>query len=238
MDAMPLTVAGVGFVLGLRHALDPDHVVAVSALVSERAGVRRSTLVGALWGLGHALSLTLAGSVILVLKLSAPMVLARALESLVALMLVGLGAAAVRGALRYRLHAHAHAHGGREHVHVHSHRRDESPSHGHRHPLGSGLKPFLVGLVHGLAGSAGLALLALGTAPSLRTGLVYIALLGAGSVFGMVALSLLMGLPLAMLEARYAFVHRRVQLAAGASSVLLGLWLLGQHVLAIAVPVP
>jgi len=232
MEALPLTVAGVGFVLGLRHALDPDHVVAVSTLVSERAGLRRSSRVGALWGLGHALSLTAAGGVILALKLSVPEAVARGLESLVALMLVALGLVAIRGALRYRLHVHAHAHGGAEHVHFHAHRASEPEAHGHRHALGSGLKPFLVGMVHGLAGSAGLALLALGSAPSLLAGLGYIAMLGAGSLLGMLALTVLMGLPLAVLGARYAALHRRVQLAAGASSVALGLWLLSRHALA------
>ena len=228
---LPLTVAGVGFVLGLRHALDPDHVVAVSTLVSERAGLRRSSRVGALWGLGHALSLTAAGGVILALKLSVPEAVAGGLESLVALMLVALGLAAVRGALRYRLHAHAHAHahGGAAHVHFHAHRASAPETHGHRHALGNGLKPFLVGMVHGLAGSAGLALLALGSAPSLLAGLAYIAMLGAGSLLGMLAMSVLMGLPLAVLGARCAALHRRVQLAAGTSSVALGLWLLSRH---------
>lgn len=233
MDAMPFTIAAVGFVLGLRHALDPDHVVAVSTIVSERAGLRRSSLVGTLWGAGHAFALAVAGGAILAFKPSVPAAVADGLESLVAAMLLVLGAVAVRRALRYRLHAHTHSHDGREHTHFHAHGAGRAQDHAHRH-LKQGLRPFLVGLVHGLAGSAGLALLALGSAPTLGAGLAYIVLLGAGSAAGMLALSLLMALPLSLLEARYASLHRRVQLAAGASSLLLGSWLLGQHAGALA----
>lgn len=234
MDGMLLSVSGVGFLLGLRHALDPDHVVAVTAIASERAGLRRASLIGACWGLGHALALTLAAGAILALKLSVPVGVATALEATVALMLVGIGAVAIKAALRYRLHAHAHDHDGRAHVHFHAHPSGEAHAeHRHRHALGGGLKPFLVGCVHGLAGSAGLALLALGTAPSLGAGLAYVAMLGMGSLVGMLLLSGLMSLPLAYLQSRYAVLHGRAQLAAGAVSVAFGCWLLGRHALAL-----
>jgi ABC-type nickel/cobalt efflux system permease component RcnA len=229
MDGMLATVTGVGFVLGLRHALDPDHVVAVTALASEKAGVRRTSMIGAFWGLGHALSLGVAGGVILALRLTVPPALGTALESVVAVMLIGLGALAVRRALRSRLHAHPHDHDGRVHVHFHAHGPGEAERHDHRHLLRGGLRPFVVGLVHGLAGSAGLALLALGAAPSLMAGLAYIAMLGLGSLAGMLILSALMSLPLAYLEARYSAFHRGVQLVAGLASVGLGVYLLAVH---------
>jgi ABC-type nickel/cobalt efflux system permease component RcnA len=229
MDGMLATVTGVGFVLGLRHALDPDHVVAVTALASEKAGVRRTSMIGAFWGLGHALSLGVAGGVILALRLTVPPAVGTALESVVAVMLIGLGALAVRRALRSRLHAHPHDHDGRVHVHFHAHGPGEAERHDHRHLLRGGLRPFVVGLVHGLAGSAGLALLALGAAPSLMAGLAYIAMLGLGSLAGMLILSALMSLPLAYLEARYSAFHRGVQLVAGLASVGLGVYLLAVH---------
>lgn len=238
MDARLATVVGVGFVLGLRHALDPDHVVAVTAIVSERGALRRTRLVGLFWGLGHALSLSAAGGAILALKLTVPDTVAQALESVVALMLVGLGASAIRSTPRYRLHAHAHAHDGSEHVHFHAHQRGDGGRHHHGHPMSDGLKPFLVGLVHGLAGSAGLALLALGTAPSVAAGLAYIAMLGAGTVAGMLVLTVLMSLPLAYAKARYPLLHGRVQLTAGAASAAFGLWLLGHQILAGAMVLP
>jgi ABC-type nickel/cobalt efflux system permease component RcnA len=229
MDGMMATVIGVGFVLGLRHALDPDHVVAVTALASGRTGLRRTSMIGAFWGLGHALSLGLAGGLILALRLAVPAAVSAALESLVAVMLIGLGVIAVRRALRSRLHAHPHDHDGQVHVHFHAHGPGQAERHDHRHPLRGGLRPFLVGLVHGLAGSAGLALLALGAAPSLMAGLAYIAMLGLGSLAGMLILSALMSLPLAYLEARYAAFHRGVQLMAGVTSVAFGLYLLAVH---------
>jgi ABC-type nickel/cobalt efflux system permease component RcnA len=229
MDGMLATVTGVGFVLGLRHALDPDHVVAVTALASEKIGVRRTSMIGAFWGLGHALSLGLAGGVILALRLQVPPAVSAALESVVAVMLIGLGAIAVRRALRSRLHAHPHDHDGQVHVHFHAHGPGQAERHDHRHALRGGLRPFLVGLVHGLAGSASLALLALGAAPSLLAGLAYIVMLGVGSLAGMLILSGLMSLPLAYLEVRYAAFHRGVQLVAGMTSVAFGLYLLAMH---------
>ena len=193
MDGMVATVAGVGFVLGLRHALDPDHVVAVTTLASQKIGLRRTSLVGAFWGLGHALSLGAAGGLILALRLTVPPAVSHALEALVAVMLIVLGTLALRRARRWKLHAHPHEHDGATHVHFHAHRREEAPPvHVHPHPLQGGLRPFLVGLVHGLAGSAGLALLALTAAPTLRAGLAYLAIFGLGSIAGMLLLSALL----------------------------------------------
>src|SRR5712691_706378 len=226
---MVATVAGVGFVLGLRHALDPDHVVAVTTLASQKIGLRRTSLVGAFWGLGHALSLGLAGGVILALRLTVPPAASHALEALVAVMLVVLGTLALRRALRWKLHAHPHRHDGTTHVHFHAHRREETQVHRHPHPLQGGLRPFLVGLVHGLAGSAGLALLALAAAPTLAAGAAYLVVFAVGSIAGMLVLSALMRLPLAYLEARYTAFHRGVQLAAGLASVAFGVCVVVQR---------
>ena len=226
---MVVTVAGVGFVLGLRHALDPDHVVAVTTLASQKTGARRTSLVGAFWGLGHALSLGVVGGAILALRLQVPPAASHALEAVVAVMLVLLGTLALRRALRWKLHAHPHQHDGTTHVHFHAHPRAETQSHLHRHPFQGGLRPFLVGLVHGLAGSAGLALLALTAAPTLGAGLLYLAIFGVGSIAGMLLLSALMSVPLAYVESRYASLHRAVQVAAGAVSVAFGLYLLWEH---------
>ena len=235
MDGMLATVVGVGFVLGLRHAIDPDHVMAVTAMASQRSGVRRTSLVGAFWGLGHALSLGLAGGAILFLRLSVPPAVTDALEGLVGVMLILLGAIALRRALRFRLHAHPHAHDGHTHVHFHAHSPSQAKAHaapqahGHPHPLRGGLRPFLVGLLHGLAGSAGLALLAMAAAPTLAAGAAYLVVFAVGSIAGMLVLSALMSLPLAYLEARYAALHRGVQLAAGLASVAFGVCVVVQR---------
>jgi high-affinity nickel permease len=231
---MVATVAGVGFVLGLRHALDPDHVVAVTTLASQKIGLRRTSVVGAFWGLGHALSLGVVGGLILALRLKVPPAASHALEAGVAVMLVALGTLALRRALRLRLHAHPHQHDGTTHVHFHAHHRQETQVHRHPHPFQGGLRPFLVGLVHGLAGSAGLALLALAAAPTLAAGLAYLVIFGVGSIAGMLLLSALMSVPLSYVEARYAALHRAVQIAAGAVSVAFGLYLLWEHVVGAA----
>lgn len=227
---MVATIAGVGFVLGLRHALDPDHVVAVTTLASQKAGWRRTSLVGGFWGLGHALSLGLVGGIILLLRLSVPAAVSAALEALVGVMLVVLGTLALRRALETRLHVHPHEHDGATHVHLHAHAaREEARAHHHPHPLRGGLRPFLVGLVHGLAGSAGLALLALSAASTMTAGLVYLVIFGLGSIAGMLLLSVLMSVPLGYVESRFAAVHRAVQIAAGAVSVGFGFYLLVEH---------
>src|SRR5919199_1932932 len=141
---MLISVLGLGFVLGLKHALEPDHVVAVSTIVSEHRSLRKSSLVGTFWGLGHTASLLAAAVAVIVLKLRVPALLAPWLEFAVALMLVLLGARALGRALRgWRLHAHMHTHDGRRHVHLHLHRPGEGEAHAHRHLLGLGARPFL-----------------------------------------------------------------------------------------------
>ena len=234
MSGLLLGSIGLGLALGMRHALDADHVAAVSTIVSEQRGVRGSALVGGFWGLGHAASLLIAGGLLLAWRLQVPERLASLLEVGVALMLVLLGILAIRRAARgLRLHAHKHTHDGREHVHIHAHRADEAHApdapHRHGHALGVGLRPLLVGMVHGLAGSAAPALLVMGAAPSWLAGLAYLAALAAGSALGMVLLTTLMSLPLALLAARYQVLQLRVQLLAGACSLGVGLLLCYRH---------
>lgn len=232
MNGLLWTVAGIGFVLGVRHALDPDHVVAVSTIASEQRSLRRSSLLGAFWGLGHGLSLMCVSAAVLALKLRIPEGAALWLEAGVAIMLVALGVSAIRRALRdWTVHAHRHIHGGHEHVHFHEHHRHEHQDHQHRHILGFGLRPFSVGVVHGLAGSAGLAILTVGTSSSVFSGLLYIGMLGLGAAVGMLILTGIMSLPLVVLAKRYRAFHRVAQLTAGLASFVFGLWLFGSSTL-------
>ncbi len=220
------TVAGVGFLLGMRHALDPDHVVAVSTIASEQKSIWRSSLVGAFWGLGHALALMSASAVVLALELTISTPVARWLESAVAVMLVILGVSAMRRGFReWQVHAHRHSHDGREHIHLHEHNTHAAHgAHGHRHILGFGIRPFSVGIFHGLAGSAGLAIVAVTTTGSAAAGLLYIAMLGIGSAAGMMVLTVLMSLPVLLIAGRYAAFRSGLQLVAGAGSIAFGLW--------------
>ncbi|HEY3056359.1 MAG TPA: urease accessory protein UreH [Thermoanaerobaculia bacterium] len=226
MDGLIWTAGGIGFVFGIRHALDPDHVVAVSTIASEQRSVIRSSMVGAFWGLGHALSLMAASGALLALKLKVPDSIARSLEGGVAVMLVILGVVAIRRGLKeWTIHAHRHSHDGHEHVHLHQHHAHEKHvDHTHRHILGFGLRPFTIGVAHGLAGSAGLAIIAVGATSSAAAGLLYIGMLGLGSAAGMMMLTALMSLPLLLFATRFSAFRGGIQLAAGLGSVAFGCW--------------
>lgn len=225
---METTVTGallLGFLLGLKHAVDPDHLVAVSTIVSEHRSIARSSLVGTLWGLGHTASLLGVGLIVILLKAPIPTSVASIMEMAVAVMLVILGAGVARRAARrpsFTVHSHVHSHEeGTQHSHLHVH---SEADHGHNHyPFKIGRKPFVVGLVHGAAGSAALTLLVLTTIPSAAAGLAYIALFGIGSVGGMLLMSAVVGLPFAVTAGRLSKLNVAVRMIAGLSSVVFGL---------------
>ncbi len=229
-DGTLIPALGVGFILGLRHALDPDHIVAVSTVVSECKSLRRSSLVGTFWGLGHTVSLLAVGCAVVALKLNISERVSLLMEFAVAVMLIGLGVNAVAKAIRgWKVHAHKHEHEGNRHVHLHLHRPGEANVHKHRHILGSGIRPFLVGMVHGLAGSAGLMLLALATIPSAVIGLVYILLFGLGSVGGMILMSSLISLPFLLAGRRLSIFAKLLQISVGVISIGFGIHLMWQY---------
>ena len=221
---------GLGLILGLRHALDPDHIAAVSTIVSESRSVRRSSLIGTCWGLGHTMSLLVAGVLVIALKIQISDRLALWMEFAVALMLILLGLKAVLKPLRgWRIHVHQHAHGGSSHSHVHLHRPSEEHAHQHRHLIRSGARPFLVGLVHGMAGSAALMILVLATIPSALASLIYIAVFGLGSVGGMLIMSSLISLPFILTRQRFNVLSQGLQVAVGLFSLGFGLFLSWQY---------
>lgn len=234
MDASITAALTLGFVLGLRHALDPDHLVAVSTIVSEHKSVARSSLIGTFWGLGHTASLLAVSVVILLLRTSISERASLWLELPVSLMLIALGINTLWRTLRERgwqVHTHVHSHddgddGGAEgepHSHIHLHAHDE---HIHRHHLlRLGRRPFLVGLVHGVAGSAAITLAVVATIPSIALGLIYIAIFGIGSIGGMLLMSAMIGLPFALTARRFAILNGGIRLLAGLFSILFGLWL-------------
>lgn len=230
---------GLGFVFGLKHATEVDHIVAVSAVVSEQRKLARSILVGALWGVGHTASLVVAGVLVLALRIAIPARVADWLEFGVALMIIGLGASALARALLLRrradAHIHRHRHGdGRSHVHVHFHERGTghaapvapiTPADVHTHALARvGFKPLVVGAAHGLAGSAALTLLVLAQIDSAALGLVYLLVFGLGSICGMMLMSALIGLPFALAARRVSGLYYGLQTVAGAVSIVFGLW--------------
>src|SRR5207247_2152463 len=228
-NGMFLSVLGLGFVLGMKHALDPDHMVAVSTIVSESRSVRRSSLIGTFWGLGHTLSLLCASVVVIALKVRIPDRIALWMEFAVALMLIFLGLRTTMKSLRgWKLHRHCHTHDGNTHTHLHLHREGDELAHHHRHLIRSGARPFFVGMVHGMAGSAALTLLVLATIPSALAGLIYIAVFGLGSVGGMLIMSSLISLPLVLTKKYFRAASDAMQLAFGLSSVTFGVFMAWQ----------
>ena len=224
-----LTILGVGLVFGLKHATEVDHVVAVSTIVSQQRNVWRSTLVGAMWGAGHTASLLITGIVFLTLRIAIPERVSNWLEFAVALMIIGLGAIALWRSLAKRsdLHVHEHSHDNVSHVHIHFHETAtrHEPARQHSHAVSAvGIKPVLIGAVHGLAGSGALTLLVLTQIKSAWVGFFYLAVFGLGSVLGMVFMSGLIGLPFALTTGNVGRVHRHLQTAAAGLSIAFGLW--------------
>lgn len=225
MEASFYAAFALGLILGVKHALDADHVIAVSTIVSEHKNLKWASLIGVFWGLGHTATLFAVGLLVIGLRVTISPRLALGLEFLVALMLVFLGASILWRSFRdERLHAHVHAHNPEAHTHFHLHGTTEE-DHSHPHPFRSMRKPFLVGMVHGLAGSAALMLLVLTTIPSPLAGLAYIFIFGIGSVGGMLALSSMIALPFVFTARRFTLLNRWIRLVAGIASVAFGLLL-------------
>lgn len=207
-----LSILLLGFVLGMRHATDPDHVVAVTTIVSRERSLRRAAPIGALWGLGHSVTIFVVGGALLLFGLVIPPHVGLGMELSVAVMLVLLGAVNVAAYYRRRAHGHDHSH-----------------DHEHAHTTGGRLaqlaRPLVVGVVHGLAGSAAIALLVLGTIRDPLWGLAYLVIFGAGTMAGMVLITTAVAMPFAMAAQRFERLHRAIALGSGLASVAFGLFL-------------
>jgi high-affinity nickel-transport protein len=189
----------IGILVGLRHAFEPDHLTAVSTLVSETRDVRHGALLGVLWGLGHTISLVVVGMILAFVGATLPPRAGTVFELGVAVMLVLLGARAIAVALR----------GGRDHAHA-------------RTVVGRRWRPFAVGLIHGLAGSGALTALVFAQLPGAIARIVYIGLFGAGSIAGMAIASGVAGATL-QLVVRSDRVRRQIGVATGGVSIAVGL---------------
>ena len=224
-------ILAIGMLLGLKHATDADHVVAVATFATEHGNVWRGLWVGASWGLGHTTPLLILGIVILLLKealLDRYEAVAPVLEFGVGIMLVFLGAQVFYNLRRGSLHAHAHAHEGQAHVHVHAtHREGSEPGNGFQEALRPRfrLKSYGIGIVHGLAGSAAVMLVLLPEIDAFWVGLVYLVLFGIGTILSMGVITIVLGVPFALTSnARQSY--RIVASVAGAASLLYGVALM------------
>lgn len=218
------TLLGVGFLLGLRHALDADHLAAVSTVLAERPSLRASGAVGLWWGIGHTLTLLLVGSIVLAWGLRLPERFEFITEFGVGILLIGLGGSLALKLYREQWHVHRHHHDGELHVHLHSHQ--QQGDHRHRHWMAESIRPLCIGMAHGLAGSAALMLIVLATTQELGPGLLSIAVFGVGSIVGMMAIGLTISLPLvySLAISRRLFVG--LQGFASVASVSVGVWML------------
>ena len=228
---IPGTVLLFGLLFGLQHALEADHLTAVATLVARETDTRRVIRQGVFWGLGHALTLLLFGGAVMVIGVVLSDRWVHALDGAVGVTLVVLGADLLRRLWRDRVHFHAHVHAvasarAQAHLHAHSHRGEAQAHDAHRHwhehrPIP--LRALLVGMVHGLAGSAALVLLTLQQVGSPWIGLLYVLLFGLGSVFGMAALLWVVSVPMRLGVRHLTRCHRWLHGAVALFSVALGL---------------
>jgi len=241
-----ISIILLGFFLGMRHATDADHVVAVTTIVSRERTVRHAAWLGALWGLGHTLTIVVVGGAIVLLNVVIPPRVELLMEMSVGVMLVGLGLLNLSGTMRRTgashalehskvVHHHAHSHGDYVHSHPHGHepeghphRPDDTPlarldRSFHRRRLYRLVRPLVIGVVHGLAGSAAVALLVLTTIREPFWGLLYLLVFGVGTVAGMMLVTAAIAVPFAYAGRRFAPAHRRLQIATGVLSVGFGL---------------
>jgi hypothetical protein len=219
-------ILGLGFLLGMQHALEADHIAAVSSIAARRSHVADIVKHGLTWGLGHTFTLFAFAGAAILLGRAIPETVARPIETAVGVMLIGLGGHVLWRLWRDRVHFHRHGHAdGTVHFHAHSHAGETTPhaSSVHAHDHGFRWRTLLVGLMHGMAGSAALLVLAVTQAPSPAAGLGYVALFGIGSMIGMGALSTVIAVPLAVSARSLTAANRALQGAVGLATVAIGI---------------
>jgi ABC-type nickel/cobalt efflux system permease component RcnA len=221
-----LGILGLAFLLGMQHALEADHIAAVSSIAARRDNVADIVKHGLTWGLGHTVTLFAFAGAALAVGQAIPDNLARPIETAVGVMLVGLGGHVLWRLWRDRVHFHKHRHeDGTLHIHAHSH-AGETVAHAralHSHVHGFRWRTLLVGLMHGMAGSAALLVLVVAQAPSVAVGLGYVALFGLGSMIGMGALSTVIAVPLALSARWLTSANQGLQGAVGLITMAIGL---------------
>src|SRR6267154_793104 len=237
-----LSILAVGFFLGMRHATEPDHVIAVTTIVSNQRNKARAALIGVFWGAGHTVTIFVVGTAIILFNLVIPVRLGLSMELSVAVMLIILGLLNIFGFLSSMpavgtpekiVHTHSHNHGDYVHEHSHSH---QSAGHSHTPPawmdrifgkagLYQYLRPFVVGVVHGLAGSAAVALLVLTTIRNYHWAIAYLLVFGVGTIAGMMLITMSLASAFRLVGNTRQKFSRRLAFASGLLSLGFGLFI-------------
>ena len=244
-----LAILAIGFLLGMRHAADPDHVIAVSTIVSRERSISKAGLIGILWGLGHTLTILVVGAAIILFGLAIPARAGLTMEFCVGVMLILLGVLNLTGTMSWLSetfspthprvagkHTHVHEHGSKMHFHWHSH-APASQHHGESLAppkwldksfaglgLYQALRPLFVGIVHGLAGSAAVALLVLSTIREPKWAVLYLLVFGAGTIAGMMLITSIIALPFSFAGSRFGWLNRALVTGSGVVSLAFGLF--------------
>ncbi len=241
-----LSIVAVGFFLGMRHATDPDHVIAVTTIVSRQRNLLKAAMTGIFWGIGHTLTIFIVGTAIILFDVVIPARIGLSMELCVGLMLIILGLLNITSFLRAAgslsphqeehkvMHGHAHSHGDYVHSHVHGHDPDAHPHSDNQTPLNwldrlfgniglyQQLRPLVVGIVHGLAGSAAVALLILTTIRNPRWAIAYLLVFGAGTVGGMMLITMSIASAFNFFGKRHERFSQRLGLVSGLVSLAFG----------------
>ncbi|NQV99977.1 MAG: urease accessory protein [Rhodospirillales bacterium] len=228
-----ISILALGLLIGMQHALEADHVAAVSAIAARQTSARKIISHGAVWGVGHTITLMIVAGFGLFLGLEISGEMSGWLESAVGLVLILLGGHLLFKLIRDRIHFHRHRHGNNhEHFHAHSHAGEkqahEKLAHDHQHRNKLPVRTLLVGMMHGLAGSAALMVLTAQTVQSPVIGFGYIVLFGIGSVLGMAALSAVIAVPLSYSARALTWANRGIQSAVAVWTLFLGLYVVYQ----------
>ena len=246
-----LSIIALGFFLGMRHATDPDHVIAVTTIVARYRKISHAALIGAFWGVGHTLTILAVGSGIILFGWVIPARIGLSMEFSVGLMLILLGVLNLTGMLQWitntfspgsglpgAAHSHPHSHGDYIHTHPHQHHPEAHPHSSDETPLSwfdrhfgrlglyQVVRPLIVGLVHGLAGSAAVALLVLTTIRNPKWAVLYLLVFGVGTIAGMMLITGAMVLPFAYADKRFSRLNRGLRIASGLISVGFGLFIM------------
>ena len=217
-----------GFLIGMRHALEADHLAAVTILATRAKNIRQIIPLGVMWGMGHTFTLFVFSSMIVLLNKHLSQNITVMIEALVGVMLVILGADIIFRLIKERMHFHVHGHAdiGR-HFHAHSHQNEknhENSPHSHDHFKEMSIRALAIGMIHGLAGSAALVLLTMQSVESLSAGIIYISMFGLGSIAGMGLLSFVIAIPMCYLANFMTWAFNGLSVVLGVFSVGLGLF--------------